>query len=140
MKQTKNKVRFQIPFDIECKKCHLIIKEGKKLNVLKVLNYSKPAALEIFNLIIKCPFCSFKLQLQTDPENETYKPKKGCKLPESNNFNSLETDENVEHLRYEAILMANTDIKNLKKAFIEKKSVVEVNREEIFNKIKKTRK
>mmetsp|Transcript_59123 Transcript_59123/g.139267 ORF Transcript_59123/g.139267 Transcript_59123/m.139267 type:complete len:116 (-) Transcript_59123:902-1249(-) len=72
-------IRFMIPFDIICKKCSWVFKQGKKINALKenVLseNYLN---ISIFRFYFKCPQCTKGVSLKTDPKNSYYIPEINC--------------------------------------------------------------
>ncbi|KAK9457056.1 CWC16 protein [Dipodascopsis uninucleata] len=64
-------VRFELPFDVFCKKCEKHLGQGTRYNAEKKRigeYYSTP----IFSFKMKCHLCSNPFEIQTDPKNTCY--------------------------------------------------------------------
>lgn len=65
-------VRFEMPFDVSCQSCHTSIAQGRRFNADKAAAgsyFSTP----IWRFTARCPSCSARFAIQTDPERTCYK-------------------------------------------------------------------
>ncbi|KAK9467388.1 CWC16 protein [Lipomyces arxii] len=63
--------RFELPFDIWCSGCEVLIAQGTRFNVEKKkvgAYYTTP----IFSFRFKCHLCPNKIEIRTDPQNTAY--------------------------------------------------------------------
>ena len=124
-----------MPFAVKCDNCAIIIPEGKRFNAKRIVLSQKFKGVEVFAFIIRCQHCYSFFKIKTNPKSADYKPSSGCKKtqtccqPQVVRLEKFSIDE----LKYEAILMANTNPETLKMAFVEKKSIHQINREHFFN-------
>jgi len=70
-----------IPFDLVCKNCLWILRQGKKINALKEkVSCENYLDLKIFRFYFKCTNCKKGISLKTNPENSNYQPEINCKI------------------------------------------------------------
>ncbi|ORD98517.1 hypothetical protein A0H76_2351 [Hepatospora eriocheir] len=122
----KRKCRFQIPFNIKCKNCKDVLPEGKRIYCFKHTSKETFHGLKIFILSIRCYGCGFYYKLITDPQFEEYKPLRGCNKVL---LNLEEVLSESEISITSAKIATRIDIKIVKKAFKENKTIQQINRE-----------
>ncbi len=124
-----NNCRFQIPYDIICITCQNIIKEGRRLNTVKIKLEETYKTINIFKFIIKCPFCKNNFTIKTNPKIEEYEATENCVKKEviSNIYNDS-SEEDILELEMSSYLISNTPIKVVKEAFKKDVSIQEINR------------
>jgi len=65
-------IRYETPFHIRCLKCSNMIAKGVRFNAEK-RGIGKYHSTRIWEFSMRCPACSNKIVVQTDPENTEYK-------------------------------------------------------------------
>lgn len=102
-------VRFEMPFDIWCEKCNMLIAQGSRFNAEKKQdgNYF---STKIWKFTMKCESCKQTLVIKTDPKSRDFvvvsggrKKEKGYEFAEDDYAPTLITDEEREKLETDAI-------------------------------------
>lgn len=75
-------VRFELPLDAWCLSCNLFISKGTRFNAKKDM-IGKYFTTNLYSFSFNCTKCKSQLEIQTDPENRTYKYSKGLRKHEA---------------------------------------------------------
>lgn len=82
-------IRFEMPFNVWCGGCNHLIGKGVRFNAEKE-QIGTYYSTRIWRFGMRCPSCSHKIEVDTDPKNTEYVISKGARRKVSN-FGALTT-------------------------------------------------